>query len=254
MNRSGVGNSSGRLIPAVRSSPWTAAHLTIPPSVMASSPPSARIRPPIRRLAIGLLVLLATLLFAGCGSDDSEIDPGNAADAPSYTKMTESAPPKLAGLYAAGGTLIEGGSDAFRAQVEALEGYPIVINKWASWCGPCREEFPYFQQEAADRGDRGRVPRHQLERLQRRGRDLPPRPPGPLPELLRPGRGDRQRGGRLARVPLDDLLQRGRREDLRAPRPLHLPGRPRRRHRPLRRQRLSARRAAARVAAIIPGS
>lgn len=121
---------------------------------MASSPPSAGIRPPIRRLAIGLLVLLATLLFAGCGSDDSEIDPGNADDAPSYTKMTEAAPPKLADVYAAGGTLIEGGSDAFRAQVEALKGYPIVINKWASWCGPCREEFPYFQQEAADRGDR----------------------------------------------------------------------------------------------------
>ncbi len=99
-------------------------------------------------------MLLATLLFAGCGSDDSEVDPGNAEDAPSYTKMTESAPPKLAGLYAAGGTLIEGGSDAFRAEVEALKGYPIVINKWASWCGPCREEFPYFQQEAADRGDR----------------------------------------------------------------------------------------------------
>lgn len=121
---------------------------------MASSPPSAGIRPRIRRLAIGLLVLLATLLFAGCGSDDSEIDPGNADDAPSYTKMTESAPPKLADVYAAGGTLIEGGSDAFRAQVDALKGYPIVINKWASWCGPCREEFPYFQQEAADRGDR----------------------------------------------------------------------------------------------------
>jgi cytochrome c biogenesis protein CcmG/thiol:disulfide interchange protein DsbE len=23
-----------------------------------------------------------------------------------------------------------------------------VINKWASWCGPCRSEFPYFQHAA----------------------------------------------------------------------------------------------------------
>ena len=28
----------------------------------------------------------------------------------------------------------------------------MVINKWASWCGPCRAEFPIFQQVAADRG------------------------------------------------------------------------------------------------------
>lgn len=120
---------------------------------MASSPLKARILQPSRLAPIALLALLAALVFAGCGSDDSELDPGSAEDAPDYTKMTESAPPKLAGVYAAGGSLIEGGEDAYREQVEALAGYPIVINKWASWCGPCREEFPYFQQEAADRGD-----------------------------------------------------------------------------------------------------
>ena len=37
-------------------------------------------------------------------------------------------------------------------QVKALEGHPIVINKWASWCRPCRAEFPIFQQVAAERG------------------------------------------------------------------------------------------------------
>jgi thiol-disulfide isomerase/thioredoxin len=120
---------------------------------MASSLSKPRIPHRNRRLPIALLALLAAFLVGGCGSDDSEIDPGNAADAPDYTKMTESAPPKLAGVYAAGGSLIEGGEDAYRDQIEALNGYPIVINKWASWCGPCREEFPYFQQESAHRGD-----------------------------------------------------------------------------------------------------
>jgi cytochrome c biogenesis protein CcmG/thiol:disulfide interchange protein DsbE len=24
----------------------------------------------------------------------------------------------------------------------------VVINKWGSWCGPCRLEFPYLQQAA----------------------------------------------------------------------------------------------------------
>ena len=27
-----------------------------------------------------------------------------------------------------------------------------MINKWASWCGPCRAEFPIFQQVATERG------------------------------------------------------------------------------------------------------
>lgn len=30
---------------------------------------------------------------------------------------------------------------------------PAVINLWATWCRPCREELPAFQQVAADRAD-----------------------------------------------------------------------------------------------------
>ena len=29
----------------------------------------------------------------------------------------------------------------------------MVVNVWASWCGPCRLEFPDFQAVAAERGD-----------------------------------------------------------------------------------------------------
>lgn len=66
------------------------------------------------------------------------------------------APEPLGGVYAQPSALLEGGARAFKARLAELEaaGVPVVVNKWASWCAPCRYEVPFFQEAVARYGDR----------------------------------------------------------------------------------------------------
>ena len=98
------------------------------------------------RVAVTALCVLA---LAGCGSSRPE----PAAKSPPPRKPALSgAPAPLKDLYKQGNRLLDGGAPAYRAQLRRLRGLPVVVNKWASWCGPCRLEFPWFQSLAEKRG------------------------------------------------------------------------------------------------------
>lgn len=105
-----------------------------------------------RQLGIALaLAAVAALTAIGCGAST---DGNYGGEHPDYAKALAGAPAPLAALHRQANQLLPGGAEAYERQIESLRGYPVVVNVWASWCGPCRFEFPTLQKLSADYGKR----------------------------------------------------------------------------------------------------
>lgn len=105
-------------------------------------------------MALGGLVLVALLavgLVQLSHSSQAPAAPSGLTVAQMQARLKGS-PAPLAALHAQANELLGGGARALDARLQALRGEPVVINKWASWCTPCRAESGVFQRAAVNLG------------------------------------------------------------------------------------------------------
>lgn len=113
-------------------------------------------------------ILLVAVLAAGCGGDDPGTKPtfgggsepaaasaSELADLKAEAKIedcpsTEAAPAVEDGLPDVELDCLGGGRPVTLSELSG----PMVINLWASWCKPCREELPLLARADREYGDR----------------------------------------------------------------------------------------------------
>jgi len=129
-----IAECTGRGDASASPGPW--APILTPASVAIGPVKGLRLRSGVvtRRLS-GAILAASVILGGGCGSSDGGT--GAASGDPVTTMAFE----------------LWDGSTTTLADLVAIDGRPIVVNLWATWCTPCLEEMPDLQAAHEALGD-----------------------------------------------------------------------------------------------------
>jgi cytochrome c biogenesis protein CcmG, thiol:disulfide interchange protein DsbE len=113
---------------------------------MSGAPTRERIRPSRVAAIVAVLAFVGLLVYGlttkgSSGQIDSELSEGNAPLAPSFELPVL----ELGALPPALTRQVDGPLASGSLSPEKLTGTPFVLNFWASWCVPCREEAPILE-------------------------------------------------------------------------------------------------------------
>lgn len=120
----------------------------------------------MHRTALAIVAISAVFVLAGCGGTETpavatqtaETDSSTAttatSDAPAVTE-TPAEDSKAAEMAAKLATYAAPRLDGTQYVIGEQKGKALLLNVWATWCGPCRYEIPELKKLHAELGAKG---------------------------------------------------------------------------------------------------
>lgn len=91
-------------------------------------------------LALIVVIIAVILLLPACGNRGGKKSAESEAEATTLVRAGDSAPDFTVEMF-----------DGSRLSLRELRGKVVLLNFWATWCPPCREELTHVQTQIIDR-------------------------------------------------------------------------------------------------------
>jgi len=117
----------------------------------------------VRRMAVLLTILGLVALVAGCGSkpappaDARPVDKTAQTEPVSIPEIKPESTPRPAVNYLAPEIQATDVKTGKPVRLADLRGHVVMLNFWATWCGPCRKEMPEMEKLQQQMGDKLKI-------------------------------------------------------------------------------------------------